>query len=316
MKLVKSIYSTTICFLFTVSLVVAQCENTSNSNELEKIPCIGREHQIVIVICSYNNEHWCKWNLDSVFTQKYGNYKVIYIDDCSTDNTYELVSNYIQANNQTNRFQLIRNAERCGALANQYKAIHSCRDNDIIIILDGDDRFADDEVLMYINYIYTNPNVWLTYGQFKEHSSGSKGFCVAMPQDIAKNNMFREYVHIPSHLRTFYAGLFKQIRKKDLMYEGKFFQMCGDIAAMFPMIEMASKGHFKFISRILLDYNAINELNDHKVDEPLQRKLDVIIRAQVRYNPLEKLEFKKSYKRKKSASALLYKFYSDRKKEL
>jgi hypothetical protein len=43
-------------------------------------------------------------------------------------------------------------------------------------------------------------------------------------------------------------GLFKKIKKEDLLYEGEFVLMSWDIAMMFPMLEMESKGHIAFIS--------------------------------------------------------------------
>ena len=32
--------------------------------------------------------------------------------------------------------------------------------------MDGDDCVAHENVLAYINNVYQNPDVWLTYGQF------------------------------------------------------------------------------------------------------------------------------------------------------
>ncbi len=140
-------------------------------------------------------------------------------------------------------------------------------------------------MLEYINRVYSDPSVWLTYGQFREWPSGNHGFCRQMPDDIVKGNVFREFTHIPSHLRTFYAGLFKKIKIEDLMYEGNFMRMTGDIAAMFPMIEMA-RDHFRFIDTVLLDYNAANPLNNYKVGVGLERKLDLVIRSRKRYEKI------------------------------
>ncbi len=50
-----------------------------------------KENRFVIVIPSNNNKDWYQKNLDSVFNQRYLNYRVIYIDDGSTDNTGTLV---------------------------------------------------------------------------------------------------------------------------------------------------------------------------------------------------------------------------------
>lgn len=240
------------------------------------------ERSIVIVTASYKNKDWYKQNLDSIFLQNYSNYRLIYIDDCSPDKTGNLVEQYIKEKGQEHRVTLIKNQKRLGAVANQYKAIRSCHDNEIIIICDGDDFLATRNVLKYINNVYADNNIWLTYGQFIEWPTNIRGFCHPMPADIVRRNAFREYQDIPSHLRTFYAGLFKRIKLEDFMYEGEFLEMNADIAAMFPMIEMACD-HHKFIPEILYIYNGANSINDHKVSKKMQRDLDLMIRARPRY---------------------------------
>lgn len=244
------------------------------------------ERHIVVVVASYNNINYYRQNLASVFDQAYSNYHIIYVDDCSTDGTYEYVKVYSNHCNMQNKVLLIRNNERRGALYNQYHAIHRCKDTDIIIILDGDDWLFDNQVFRVLNSIYANPNIWLTYGQFMLYPSREAGWCIAMPEHIVSGNGFREYGFIPGHLRTFYAGLFKQIKKEDLMYDGDFFRMTGDIAAMFPMIEMARQGHFEFIPKTLMVYNDGNPINNYKVEKGLERQLDLEIRKREKYKPI------------------------------
>lgn len=245
------------------------------------------ERHIVIVAASYNNSRYFVNHLNSIFGQQYDNYHVIYIDDCSTDGTYPLVKRYIERRGMQDKVLLIHNKERHGALYNQYHAIQQCKDTDLIVNLDADDWFASNDVLKYLNQIYQNGDVWLTYGQFIQFPTRHRGWCVPMPDEVAARNGFRQYVHSPSHLRTFYAGLFKQIKKEDLMYEGDFFRMTGDAAAMFPMIEMAHKGHFQFLSKVLMVYNIGNPLCDHKVVQGLQQELDNEIRSRKKYDAIE-----------------------------
>src|SRR5438046_1146031 len=83
------------------------------------------EREIVIIIPSYNNENWYERNLDSVVNQRYHNYSIIYINDCSTDDTGLLVAQYIKDKKLEHRVTLINNTERKGALANFYYAIHT-----------------------------------------------------------------------------------------------------------------------------------------------------------------------------------------------
>lgn len=244
---------------------------------------------IAIIIPSYNNEQVCQINLESVKVQNYSNYHVFYIDDCSTDRTCDLVREFIQEHGLQDRITLIQNTERHGALYNIYHAIHACKDEAIILTLDGDDMLANNEVLTVVNYVYADPNVWLTYGQFIEFPSQQIGFCAAIPYHIVMQNRFREYQAPISHLRTFYAWLFKKINKEDLMYEGDFFAMTWDKAMMWPMLEMCGS-RFRFISDILYVYNNANPINDHKVDHALQMRLHRHIKDMKCYQPLPSRE--------------------------
>lgn len=254
---------------------------------INSVPMVDDERHIVVVVCSYNNEKYYNWNLDSVFAQQYKNYHVIYVDDCSADNTGGLVEDYVKREGMQDKFIIYRNAERRKALANLYYAIHTCKSTDIIVILDGDDRLASSRVLQRINQAYDDPNIWLTYGQFREHPSGVLGFCRPYPKRIVERRGFRYHPDTPSHLRTFYAGLFHKIRKDDLMFQDDFFPVTYDLAVMFPMIEMA-RYHHQFIADILVDYNGENPINDHKgTGKQLQRKFDLIIRARTCYVDIE-----------------------------
>lgn len=234
----------------------------------------------VIVTASYNNAKYYKQNLESVFAQKYKNWRLIYIDDNSPDNTGKLVEEYIEQRGFAGKVTLIKNKERRLALANMVNAIHTCQDKEVVVSLDGDDALFDTEVLSYLNTVYADPNIWLTFGSFVSLSDGSKCTWVRdYPREVKEKGQYREYAHmLPTHLKTFYAGLFKKINLKDLKQGKNFFDMTQDVATMIPMIEMAGAEHYKFIERVLCTYNDLNELNDHKVNSQRQMFINKIIR--------------------------------------
>jgi len=267
-------------FLFGFLLLNARSSDTLRFSE---------DNHFVVVTAGRNNSLWYKRNLDSFFNQTYKNCEMIYIDDASTDGTADLVENYIKENGQEGRVTLIKNKERLLPLRNQYEAIHTCADTDIIIILDADDWLARDDVLLYLNEVYSDSNIWLTYGQFKMYPSGKKGFCRTVEKHIIDNNKFRSLGFIFSHLRSFYAGLYKKINIKDLMYQEKFFYIAIDAAIMYPMIEMASKGHFKFIPEVLYVYNVAREQKDQRERARLSMRNCSIIRNRKPYKPLDRL---------------------------
>src|SRR5690349_5624796 len=95
-----------LCLLFPVSLFA----HYRNQSELP----------IVLISASYKNADWYKWNLDSVFSQDYTNWRMIYIDDCSPDNTDQLVNAYVKERGFEDKVTVISNQARRGAMANQY----------------------------------------------------------------------------------------------------------------------------------------------------------------------------------------------------
>jgi len=245
--------------------------------------------RFVFVIPSYNNEPWALKNITSCTSQRYSNWHLYYVDDCSTDRTASIVSDYIRINSLENKCTLIRNPKRRGSLANVYNVITQCQPTDIIVLVDGDDYLAHQKVLNVLAGYYLDPRTWMTYGTFVSNPPGWWNNCHPIPEHISKNNAFRSHEWVCGHLRTFYAGLFQRIKKKDLMWQGNFFPMTGDMACIFPMLEMSSKGHIRRITDILYIYNVSNPINDHKTNADLQRYLDGYIRSLPRYEPLERL---------------------------
>ena len=239
-----------------------------------------------IVIPTYNNEKWCIQNIESVVQQTYPHWHATVVVDCATDATERLLREYIQQHNLGHKIRLMVNKTRRGALANIYTAVWACPGSKIIGVLDGDDWFSSDQVLEKITQVYRTQDVWLTYGNFRFWPENRDGWCRDYDYDVIKKNSFRSVPGVlPSHFRTFYAWLFKRIKLKDLLCEGKFYPMAWDLAMMFPMIEMASERH-RCIKEIMYIYNIANPLNDFNVNIALQSALAGEIRSKKPYRRL------------------------------
>lgn len=290
-----------------------------NKKDLSKIVNDNFEKSFVVIIMSYNNKDWYKRNLDSVFSQKYMNYRIIYVDDFSSDETGNLVEDYIKEKKQENKVTLIKNSERVGAAANIYKVVNNyCKSDEIVVQLDGDDWFYGNDVLSYLNNVYKDSNTWLTYGQFSYWLGDDKalveGWAAQIPDDVIVNGTFRKYLWKTTALRTFYAGLFKKIRREDLLYnielvskfllkdsltggfyknknelpiyKSEFLPVAHDVAIMFPMLEMARE-RTKFISKVLYIYNIDTPGNDMKKDKEFQEFINRYIRSLKKYDRIE-----------------------------
>jgi hypothetical protein len=237
----------------------------------------------VVVIPSFNNAPWCGRNLESVLNQAYPEFRIIYVDDASTDGTPDLVAEYLAHSATAHRVTFQRNSSRVGPVANIDRAVRSCDPNAIIVLVDGDDFLAHPQVLTRLDAIYQDPDVWVTWGQFTRFPEDSEGFCAPIPSEIVSANAFRDYPFVSSHLRTFYAGLYQRIRPVDLQDSaGRFFTTAGDVAQMWALHEMAGP-HGRFVDEVLYHYNRENPLNDDKLDRAGQVRTECEIRAKARY---------------------------------
>lgn len=253
--------------------------------------------EFTILITSYKNEKWAEENIKSACSQKSTNpYRVIVINDCSPDNTGKIIDDYIAKNNLSSFVQVIHNKERVGAMANIYYAIHLLiPDNHVVVSLDGDDTLAHNEALLELEKRYQDPNIWITWGSVKKVPTGQEDMSRAVPDSVFREHKLREYPFVTQHLRTFRAGLFKKVKKEDMMHEGKFLSVTWDMAFMYPMLEMATakvpqaNHHHAFIKEILYLYRVDNPLNDFRARAELQARMDKIMRSKPPYLPIDKL---------------------------
>jgi glycosyltransferase involved in cell wall biosynthesis len=272
--------SLNLYLLISFFLVLASIKVTATS-----------EKSFVIITASYNNKDWYQRNLDSIFSQTYPNWRLVYINDFSTDGTGELVQEYVQAQGMQDKVLQLNNKRRRGHLANQYNAIHMCAKNEIIVIVDGDDWLAHTNVLEYLNYLYQQEDILMTYGQFWYLKRNTKGVCRPLPESVVEDNSIRDHPSwVLSHLRTFYAGLFQLIKLEDLLYQGNYYPMCADISTMYPMFEMAAE-RARFIPDILYVYNDANQLSFFQSSDNKQRQIWDYIKQQKRYTRLETIDF-------------------------
>lgn len=110
--------------------------------------------KISIALCTYNGEKFIKEQLDSILNQTVKPNEIIICDDCSTDNTIEIVQK-IKSNYQDIAFEIIQNEERIGAKNNFAQAISRCK-ADIIFLSDQDDVWFPYKIEEFLYYFSGN----------------------------------------------------------------------------------------------------------------------------------------------------------------
>lgn len=232
-----------------------------------------------IVIPSYNTVRWLRKTLDSIAIQNYKDYEVCVIDDASTQEEQKEI---IQEYEKKYGWKTIYREKNHGAVANFVDgiALLNPSDDDIIIMLDGDDWLYDKNVLRKLDKIYSDEEVSLTYGQFITYPRWEIGFCRPPKKEETQT---RQGEWIFSHLRTFKHLLWKSLNLNDLKdSSGNYYKTAWDFAIMFPLIEMAGDS-VKCVHEILHVYNLDNPLNDHVLDLQKQKAVAAEIRTKPSY---------------------------------
>lgn len=222
---------------------------------------IYNEARLNLIVPFRNIEDYIGDCVKSINFQKYQNYRVFFIDDCSTDQSAIQIP--ISKNNH-----LLKNEKRKYALLNIVTALQTNKfnDHDIICLLDGDDRLSHPYVMTIVNQIYSASTCQLTYGSFR-HIKGVNSIGNSYTEKEFKS--IRKAPWKASHLKTFKFNLFKRLMELDKNLStlrnknGEFFNMPYDMAIMFPLMEIAGFEKSKFVNTPLYIYRE-HPGNDHQ----------------------------------------------------
>jgi len=243
------------------------------------------EQHFTIIIPAYNCEKWVKKNLNSALNQEYTNYEVIYINDCSTDNTGNVAGKMLSDSRVASRY--IENKENKRALPNLVRAINEATPGTIVLALDGDDWLANKGVLKRLNELYTS-DIWITSGSYIDnvhHNISRPKIQVGFwEQNIRKVDWTL------SHLRTFRRSLFLKIKEADMMdVDDSYFKFTWDRVIMYPMVEMAGERHFMPIMEVMYVYNRRNPISVDRTHRHDQIRIEYMLRDKKPYEKIENL---------------------------
>ena len=239
-----------------------------------------------IIVDACNQEEWIERCLNTCLTQRFDNYEVLMSDAISDDKTFEIAKEYEK---NFSHFKVYQHNERLPQIWNIKWLTELSKPDSIIVSVDGDDWLKNNKVLKKLNDVYTN-DVWMTYGTYEEYPYRDvSDIYVKYPDDVVKNNKFREHRWLASHLRTYRRELFLKIKDSDFkLPNGKWLDTAGDQAFMLPMLEMAGEKS-RHIPEVLYIYNVANTLRDGTVNAPRQEEVAKYVRSLPKYSKIKNL---------------------------
>lgn len=129
----------------------------------------AQEDLVSIIMPAYNSSKFIGESLESIINQSYKNWEVIIIDDCSTDNTGEVVKKLMKKDKRIKYFRLEKNS---GAAVARNKAIDFATGK-FIAFLDSDDIWFPEKLEKQIKYMKENDYYFTCTSYSKINETGN-----------------------------------------------------------------------------------------------------------------------------------------------
>lgn len=140
---------------------------------------------VSIIMPSYNTARFIGSSINSVLAQTYTNWELIIVDDCSTDNTDEVVHSF-----KDERIRYFKNEKNSGAAISRNKALREACGK-WIAFLDSDDLWHPEKLERQIEFMEKG-GYHFSYTKYSEMSEDSTplGRVISGPKKIGITGMY------------------------------------------------------------------------------------------------------------------------------
>lgn len=125
---------------------------------------------ISVVISAYNEEQNIKLRIENLVDCGYSDMEVVFVDDCSTDHTFELAEMFLALYFPNHK--LLHNEKQMGTSASYNRAIRTTS-NEIVVVTDADVRFKKDALFRLMDRLMSNPKIGAVSGDLQPEPTDS-----------------------------------------------------------------------------------------------------------------------------------------------
>lgn len=146
---------------------------------------------VSVMFLSYNHGKYIKDTMNSVLNQSYGNFEVILSDDCSTDNSYEILQDYSDSRIHLHRFE-----KNVGASAN-HKYIQERCQGKYLALINSDDLWEKNHLKSGVEYLEKNPSCYATFswsGLIDENGKSLEACCEIFKKENRTKSEWLRYL--------------------------------------------------------------------------------------------------------------------------
>lgn len=165
---------------------------------------------VSIIMPSWNTERFIAKSIQSVLNQTYKNWELLIVDDCSTDNTDDIVASFNDP-----RIKYFHNEKNCGAALTRNKAMRESQ-GEWIAFLDSDDLWAPEKLEKQITFMNKN-GCSFSYTEYEkiDEEDNPLHIYVTGPESVNKRKMYH-YDYIGQLTMMYSAKIFGLIQIKNI----------------------------------------------------------------------------------------------------
>lgn len=204
---------------------------------------------VSVIVPNYNHAQYLEQRLDSVFGQTYPNFEVIILDDCSTDNSLEVINRY---KNNPHLSQIVVNETNSGNTFKQWDKGINLAKGEIIWIAESDD-FCELNMLEVLVNAYTSRfNIVLAYTPvvFTNEKGEVTGYYSKewKTQYVQSNRFIRNYLAFDNVIHNASCAIFS---KKTAMSISNIYKNYPGVGDWWFWTLMAEKGNIAIVNKHL-----------------------------------------------------------------
>lgn len=226
--------------------------------------------KVSIVIPSYNRANFISDTLESIIRQSFKDFEILFIDDGSTDNSPEIVNNFIEKDYRVKYFRQA-NSER--AVARSYGI--SLSNSQYLCLVDSDDLWYPNKLERQVELMDANPELVFSYASVNRIDFNNK----RLPSSPRQHEGYSGWVFYKLLQRNFIPSVTPMIRTEILKKIGK------QVTEFIPYedwdfwLRISRKGKFLHIKEPLGDYRihpqqSVQNVNPEKIEEVTLKVLD------------------------------------------
>lgn len=194
-----------------------------------------------IVSPGYNVSKTCEQAIATLHAQSYKNWSLVYIDDCSTDDSIHCINANFYHDKSSN-LTIIKNTEKRWEVANVLRGLKECSPHDVVVRLDLDDYLSDNDSFAILNELYSNDNeldaIWSSHRWFDSKGISGQNISAELPKG---SDPYRS-PWVSSHLKTFRRRVLNNVPHENFLGEDKtYIKRAGDRAIYLPALTNSRK---------------------------------------------------------------------------